>query len=56
MNPEGARVDKVAHIFLKDQELVKRLDQVARAEGRAKVEVVRRALERYFAEQEQRAE
>ena len=48
-------MDKVAHIFLKDPKLVKRLEEVADAEGRKKVEVVRRALERYFAEQEQRA-
>ena len=46
-------MDKVAHIFLKDQKLVERLEQVATSEHRTKTAVVVRALERYFAEQEQ---
>ncbi len=53
MNHQGARVDKVAHIFLKNQKLVAQLDRVATIEHRTKTAIVVRALERYFAEQEQ---
>jgi predicted transcriptional regulator len=47
-------VDKVAHIFLKDQKLVARLELVATSEHRTKTAIVVRALERYFDQQEQR--
>ena len=48
MNHQGARVDKVAHIFLKDPELVKRLEKTAAAERRTRKAIVVRALERYM--------
>ena len=41
-------MDKVAHIFLKDPELVKRLEKTAAAERRTRKAIVVRALERYM--------
>ncbi len=40
----------VTHIFLKDPDLVRRLEERAKAEQRTKTAVVIRALERYFTE------
>jgi len=37
------------HIFLKDPDLIRRLEEQAAEEGRKKIAVVIRALERYFA-------
>lgn len=40
---------QVMHIFLRDPDIVRRLEERAKAEQRTKTAVVIRALERYFA-------
>ena len=47
-------MDKVTHIFLRDPELVERLEKTAAAEHRTRTAVVIRALERYLADQREK--
>ncbi len=59
MNQGGTTVNqrRVTHIFLKDPEIVRRLEEQAAKEQRTKTAVVIRALERYFvAADEERTE
>ena len=50
IKPGGYLVAETTHIFLKDPELVSRLEAQADLEHSTKTAVVTRALERYFAE------
>lgn len=47
---------KSTHIFLQDQELIERLSAQAAHEKRTKTAVIVRALERYLATEEPKAE